>query len=89
MHKKKEDDELCEMLISYQSEMRLLLQQLDKEHGLKRIDDQMTISWTSDPDFSITMGIINSSTKLSSYMMSLIVENEANSAYDKFSKLDY
>ncbi len=36
--------------------MRLLLQQLDKERGLKRIDEEMLISWTSDPDFSITMG---------------------------------
>lgn len=78
MHSDKDDDELCEMLMSYQSEMRLLLQSMDKEHGLKRIDEEMLISWTSDPDFSITMGIINSGMKLSNYVMGLIVENEAN-----------
>lgn len=56
MHKGKDDDELCEMLMSYQSEMRLLLQQRDKEMGTNYIDEEMTIAWTSDPDFSITMG---------------------------------
>ena len=65
------------MLMSYQSEMRLLLQQLDKQHNLKRIDNEMLITWASDPDFSITMGIINSC-ELNSYIISLIVENEAN-----------
>eukprot|EP01118_Nematostelium_gracile_P019267 TRINITY_DN887_c0_g1_i1.p1 TRINITY_DN887_c0_g1~~TRINITY_DN887_c0_g1_i1.p1 ORF type:complete len:1009 (-),score=197.61 TRINITY_DN887_c0_g1_i1:30-3056(-) len=76
--KKEDEEELIQILYSYQSEMRLILQNLDKELGLTRIDMEMLISWTSDPDFSIIMGIINSVPNLSNYLIGLLLGNEAN-----------
>jgi hypothetical protein len=56
MHSGKTDQELCDMLMSYQSECRLLLLQVDSTHKLNRINKQMTIEWTSDPDISVILG---------------------------------
>ncbi len=47
------DQELRAMLMSYQSEMRLLLLRGDSEHALGRVDNEMKLTWTSDPDFSV------------------------------------
>jgi len=67
------------MLVSYQSEMRLLLLRGDSEHSLGRVDNEMKLNWTSDPDFSVTLGILQSGgEKLSNYMMQCIVDNDAN-----------